>query len=126
MFAFEGWRETTVRRPLGLMSCSPSDLVVAYRSFPRRAREALDSGAKLDAPEWDEMEEVVRGAVEILNLRAAAHSGFSSACGLIAEAIASKPADKWGEELFKLENLCARAGVALRALTSAPVDTESW
>jgi hypothetical protein len=98
---------------------SPADLAIAFRSLPRRLREARG-----EVP--DEMIGDHLGRIDQHVARAAtlvrAHAADPDA---IAAAIEAVPADGWGGELDELRTLALTIGRELRAVADANPDRDS-
>jgi hypothetical protein len=102
---------------------SPADLAVAYRSFPRRLRDAL-TGAGGDA----DREAAARALVPSLDAAVARGAGalgvsagdLATTGAAVADKIAAIAADQWDEGvLAALRSAAVEAGGALRAIENA-------
>jgi hypothetical protein len=100
---------------------TPDDLAVAFRSFPRRLREALeesrDDPGKQAAtqPLVRRLEAVVDGAAS----RMGAHgASVDERCKALAERIEAVPADKWDSaDLDALREAATEGGKFLRQIS---------
>jgi hypothetical protein len=107
-----------------LAGSSPSDLAVAFRSFPRRLREAL-ALAEGDAErtraaetEAGELSRVVREAAGTVG--AEAPSDLAAAAEAVAARIGAIDPDEWDEaQLERLRELALDGGRVLRQVESA-------
>jgi hypothetical protein len=100
---------------------TPDDLAVAFRSFPRRLREALeesrdDPGKQAAAqPLVRRLEEVVDGAAARLGV---AGADLNARCQALAERIEAVPADKWDDaDLDALREAASEGGKYLRQIS---------
>lgn len=95
-----------------MTSSSPSDLAVAFRSIPRRLREARgESPAEVTAGITAELDEQIAIAARLM------HSAADPEA--IANAIESVPADAWdGETLSTLRTTALDLGRLLRAIAA--------
>jgi len=96
---------------------SPSDLVVAFRSFPRRMEQA---GLGTDDDAQRALVEAELAGVDAAIARSAGRLGVAADAHVIADAIAAIHPDRWDPEV--LEGLRAdalEAGAALRRAEAA-------
>lgn len=93
-------------------SSSPSDLAVAFRSVPRRLREARgDAPSDVTEGITGELDEQIAIAARLMHSRADPEA--------IADAIEKVPADAWeGEALNVLRTAALDMGRLLRALAA--------
>jgi len=104
-----------------MSNSTPDDLAVAFRSFPRRLREALeesrDDPGKQAAtqPLVRRLDDVVGGAAGRLGTSGA---NLDERCKAVAERIEAVPADKWdAADLEALREAASEAGRYLRQIS---------
>ncbi len=97
---------------------SPADLAVAFRSLPRRLREALEPLGGRTGPV-----DHLAGELDGLVGRAAGLMGTPATAGDVAEAIERRHADDWADaDLEAVRGLALDAGRLLRQISTAAED----
>jgi hypothetical protein len=97
---------------------SPADLVVSFRSLPRRLREAqADTPPEFTAVEHRSLQSALAAAADALHCAAEPLA--------IADAIEARPADSWPEpDLDSVRAAALAAGRHLRSIAAASGDTD--
>lgn len=91
---------------------SPADLAVAFRSVPRRIRQALEPVAGDTSVASEEL-----AALDVVLQRAAGVLGTPPEPAAMAEELEDRPADAWtGDQLRQLQELALRIGPLLRTV----------
>lgn len=92
---------------------SPTDLVVSFRSLPRRLREAqADTPPEFTAAEHRSLQSTLAAAADVLRCAAEPLA--------IADAIEARPADSWTEaDLDSVREAALAAGRHLRSIAAA-------
>jgi hypothetical protein len=94
-----------------MSATSPSDLVVTFRSIPRRLDEARGEAGDHVADLVGEIDGQLRSAAALLHT--------SADTDAIADAIAARPAEQWDEaELAQLRTIALDVGRLLRAVAA--------
>lgn len=94
---------------------SPADLAVAFRSFPRRVREALSSS---DGEEVPARAHELAAEVDALVARTASALGTDAAH--LADTIEHRPAAAWSDaELDAVRHAASEGGRLIRAIEDA-------
>jgi len=106
---------------------SPSDLAVAFRSFPRRLTSVLasaeDEAHRTSAgPLVEQLEAIVRGAASALGVSSS--GDLSAVAAAVAEAVEHKPAKEWTDELLDQLRAAALEGGRLLRLIEGKVRTD--
>jgi hypothetical protein len=96
-----------------MSAATPEDLAVAFRSYPRRQREAIgDADPSIAADLVSELQRHIDAAAATLGSAADAES--------VAAAIRSRPPDAWDEAtLDDLRRHALDAGAVLRRIAAA-------
>ncbi len=95
---------------------SPSDLAVAFRSFPRRLQEAL--GDEDDSGQAPALTGVVGEAAALVG--ATSSGDLAATAAAVAQRIEGRPADEWDvPTLDRLRQLALDAGRILREIEAA-------
>ena len=93
-----------------MSSSSPSDLAIAFRSLPRRIREAQgDAPPPSTAAPVAAMQQLLADAARLLRVPADATA--------IADAIVAVPADEWDDSVLqRLREIALEAGGTVRRI----------
>lgn len=105
----------------GVSDSSPADLAVAFRSFPRRLRQALaaldDDGARrAAAPHDDAARRGIAEAARLIGAPAGADAEATAAA--VADRIEAVHPDRWDDAVLDgLRRQALAVGAAVRAIT---------